>query len=315
MSEIVLEMGKTPMIWADIILMYPEAVHELPKELIFVDWNYGWKPDHFGKLQNLFATGAEVWGASSLRSGPDNVYLTQWEKHFNNLATFVPFAREKGYKGMIQTSWSTSGTYGFHYDTKWEVLSMQPIRNVYPVSGFNILIEAYCAAVNSPEPLNGREFVIRYAQKQYGFDKAGGELLWEYFTLPQEIISPSGKDTKGTPIATVLENTLRLREKFGKLNPKKNKEEFEHYKLMLDLRINHIAFRKVEHAYESATYHRALAPQLLQELEPVIHEANRLDKRFIELNKNYLKERQSEYINFIRNEKMKALYEWLKNGR
>lgn len=315
MSEIVIKMGKTPIIWADIILMYPEAIRELPKELVFVDWNYGWETDRFGKLENLFATGAEIWGASSLRSGPDNVYLTQWEKHFNNLTTYIPFALEKGYKGMIQTSWSTSGTYGFHYDTHWEILSMQTIRNVYPMSGFNVLIDAYCAAINSSEPLNSREFVIKYAQKQYGLDKAGGELLWEYFTLPQEIITRWGKDMKETPVTTVLEKSMQLKEKFGKLNPKKNKEEFEHYKLMLDLRINHVAFKKIEHIYESPAYHRNQASQLLQELESIINEANELDERFIELNKNYLKENQSEYINSVRNEKMKALYQWLKNNQ
>lgn len=42
MCEVVKEMGKKPIIWADIILMHPEAVQELPKDLIYVDWNYGW---------------------------------------------------------------------------------------------------------------------------------------------------------------------------------------------------------------------------------------------------------------------------------
>ncbi|MFR5757835.1 MAG: hypothetical protein ACLUE2_05275 [Bacteroides cellulosilyticus] len=112
-------MGKKPIIWADIILMHPEAVQELPKDLIYVDWNYGWEPDRFGKLDNLLKLGVKMWGAASLRSAPDNTYLTQWMKHFNNLATFLPFARAHGYEGMIETSWSTSGTYGFHYDNGW----------------------------------------------------------------------------------------------------------------------------------------------------------------------------------------------------
>lgn len=315
MSAIVLEMGKTPIIWADIILMYPEAVHELPKELIFVDWNYGWEPDHFGKLENLFTTGAEIWGASSLRSGPDNVYLTQWEKHFNNLSIFIPFAREKNFQGMIQTSWSTSGIYGFHYDNDWEILSMQPIRNVYPMSAFNVLIDAYCTAVNFTKPLDGHQFVIDYAQTRYGLNKAEGEILWEYFIMPQEVITRQRVDMKGTPIAAVLDNCVRLRDKFNKLNPKKNKEEFEHYRLMLDLRINHVAFRKVEYAFESSSYNRSQAARLLNELRPLIDEADKLDRRFVELNKDYLKEDQLEYINFIRNEKMKAMCRWLKNNQ
>ena len=42
MCKIVLDMGKIPVIWADIILKYPENLNELPKELIYLDWNYGW---------------------------------------------------------------------------------------------------------------------------------------------------------------------------------------------------------------------------------------------------------------------------------
>ena len=123
MYEVVKELGKQPIIWADIILMHPEAVQELPKDLIYVDWNYGWEPDRFGKLDNLLKLGAKMWGATALRSAPDNVYLTQWMKHFDNLSTFLPFARSHGYEGIIETSWSTSGTYGFHYDNGWEAVS------------------------------------------------------------------------------------------------------------------------------------------------------------------------------------------------
>ena len=131
MCEVVKEMGKKPIIWADIILMHPEAVQELPKDLIYVDWNYGWEPDRFGKLDNLLKLGVKMWGAASLRSAPDNTYLTQWMKHFNNLATFLPFARAHGYEGMIETSWSTSGTYGFHYDNGWEFIRSDSCRNFH----------------------------------------------------------------------------------------------------------------------------------------------------------------------------------------
>ncbi|MFR6033301.1 MAG: hypothetical protein ACLUKN_09090 [Bacilli bacterium] len=125
-------------------MKYPKVAHELPKNLVFVDWNYGWSPNHFGNLENLFKFGATVWGAPALRSSPDNIYLVDWMKHFNNLATFIPFAKSKGYKGIIDTSWSTSGLYGFYYDNNNEILEMYPVRQVYPMSGFQILIDAFC---------------------------------------------------------------------------------------------------------------------------------------------------------------------------
>ena len=138
MYEVVKELGKQPIIWADIILMHPEAVQELPKDLVFVDWNYGWEPDRFGKLDNLLKLGVKMWGATALRSAPDNVYLTQWMKHFDNLTTFLPFARSHGYEGIIETSWSTSGTYGFIMITVGKLSACNPSARFIqcPVSKF-----------------------------------------------------------------------------------------------------------------------------------------------------------------------------------
>ncbi|HVY73494.1 MAG TPA: family 20 glycosylhydrolase, partial [Puia sp.] len=42
LCNIVISLGKRPVLWADIALKYPDAIKELPKETIFVDWNYGW---------------------------------------------------------------------------------------------------------------------------------------------------------------------------------------------------------------------------------------------------------------------------------
>ena len=124
-------------------------------------------------------------------------------KHFNNLATFLPFARAHGYEGMIETSWSTSGTYGFHYDNGWEIISMQPIRQVYPMSGFQLLIDAYCKAVNSSEAIHAETFIKEYAQQRYGLSEDEAQTFLNYFLLPQELVR-HGKDAKGKPIEQVI---------------------------------------------------------------------------------------------------------------
>lgn len=307
MYEVVKEMGKQPIIWADIILMHPEAVQELPKDLIFVDWNYGWEPDRFGKLENLLKLGVKMWGATALRSAPDNVYLTQWMKHFDNLTTFLPFARSHGYEGIIETSWSTSGTYGFHYDNGWEVISMQPVRQVYPMSGFQILIDAYCRAANSQEALNSRDFILSYAQQRYRLSNEESQIFLDYFSLPQELVR-NGKDTKGTAIGQVISSNKQFRNKFNKLSPRQHSNEFEHYRLMLDLRINYLGYKEIEFIYNSNSYDITQAAELAQRLNKIISEADKLDKRFVHINKGYLKSGQAEEINFLRTEKMKELY-------
>ena len=83
-SEIVIGLGKKPVMWADIILKHPEAAAELPQETIFVDWNYGWKINHFGDVPGLQEKGFTFWGSPVIRSHPDNWYITNWPTHFKN---------------------------------------------------------------------------------------------------------------------------------------------------------------------------------------------------------------------------------------
>ncbi len=316
MCRLVLDMGKIPVMWADIILAYPEAIDSLPEEVILVDWNYGWDVNHFGELQNIYDSGVEIWGATSLRSYPDNIYLTQWMKHFTNLATFVPYARAHGYKGMIETSWSTSGIYGFHFDNENEIMNMQPVRLVYPESGFRILNAAAAKAFNMEEPLDPKEFIYDYAVSRFGFDETQAGILWDYFSMPQETVSSrTGEDSEGRKIADVLSDAKNMRDKLLTLRPKDNKEEIRHLQLMLDIRINYLEYKLIETIYESSVYDRSHAAALAEDLDRVCREGKKLDRRFASLNKGYLKPGEIEYICFKRGEKMNSLLEILDNNR
>ncbi|MGZ3778865.1 MAG: family 20 glycosylhydrolase, partial [Mucilaginibacter sp.] len=53
LCNIVIKMGKTPVMWADIAMKYPDAIKLLPKGTILVDWNYGWSLSNFGDHQKL----------------------------------------------------------------------------------------------------------------------------------------------------------------------------------------------------------------------------------------------------------------------
>ena len=318
MCEVVRRLGKTPVIWADIILKYPEALDELPDDLIFVDWNYGWEPDRFGKLDNLFARGVKMWGAPALRSGPDNIYLTQWKKHFDNLAVFVDFARRHGYEGMIETSWSTSGTYGYFYDAGNEVLDMQPIRLVYPMSAFGILCDAYCDAVRSDAPFEPETFVKGWARTRLGLDETGAEVLWRYFSMPQEMVSVTAagaKDARGRDVEEVLAECRAMRDELAQLRPRDGRDHVAHYLLMLDIRIEYLRFKCFEARYQSSEFRRRDIPALERDLAALVRDAAKIDKHFALLHKNYLKPAEIDYVNRMRTLKMKASYERLKSNR
>ena len=272
MCRLVLDMGKIPVMWADIILAYPEAIDSLPEEVILVDWNYGW--------------------------------------------AFVPYARAHGYKGMIETSWSTSGIYGFHFDNENEIMNMQPVRLVYPESGFRILNAAAAKAFNMEEPLDPKEFIYDYAVSRFGFDETQAGILWDYFSMPQETVSSrTGEDSEGRKIADVLSDAKNMRDKLLTLRPKDNKEEIRHLQLMLDIRINYLEYKLIETIYESSAYDRSHAAALAEDLDRVCREGKKLDRRFASLNKGYLKPGEIEYICFKRGEKMNSLLEILDNNR
>ena len=283
MCSIVKELGKIPVIWADILLQNPEAAADLPKDIIIVDWNYGWNPGHFGNIDALLAQGFTMWGASSLRSSPDNIYLTQWDKHFSNLREYIPFCREKGFAGMIQTSWSTSGQYGYIWDHN-SLIELQPIREVYPAQAFDILWQAFFEAVNYTGPLRD-DFVPEYLEKHFGLNAGDAGLLAEYFSLPQNAVT--GKKYSAEAISGELSEALRVRDMLGKVRPRANKKDYAQLRLMMDIRSNYLEYKTVEFGYESGSLGRS---ETAGKLKGLLKESSRLQKKFIRLNKNALKD-------------------------
>ena len=307
MCAIVREMGKIPVIWADIILKHPECVGDLPDDLVFIDWNYGWDVNRFGKVSNLTDAGVKMWGATALRSGPDNLYLTQWKKHFDNLRDFVPHARQSGYTGMVQTSWSTSGAYSYNYNTGNEVMQMFPTRSVYPESGFNILIAATSWAFNHEEPLDPEAFVHEYAKEKYGFDDRAADVLWKYFCMPQNRVSTvSGKDADGVGIADLVAQCKAMRKDLDSLRPKSCKSEIDHFKLMLDIRTNYLEFKECEYEFESPSYSESDRAGLAARMDRICQDGEKIDRRLARLNRHYLKPGEIEYLKSVRGDKMNA---------
>jgi hypothetical protein len=308
----VVGLGKVPVLWADIVLKYPEVVDQLPKETVYVDWNYGWKINHFGDIGKLLEKGLSFWGAPAIRSHPDNWYTIDWQKHFNNQRDFIPYARKAGYNGMIMTSWSTSGVYGFTWDTNYEVVDMHAIRNVYPLSGFRILLAAYAQSLEQTEPLNPETFVVQYAQDRFGLTTTDGNNLWKILTA-----SPQSVNLNNLAGMAELDSTMQSVNEAGELlvslTPKANVKEFEHLRLMHDLRVFYLAIKKVESIYESDTYNSEMKKELLSELSRLLAVSKGLNERFTNLNKGFLYPEEIEEQNVIRNEKLKNIYAAIAN--
>ncbi|MDD6150764.1 MAG: family 20 glycosylhydrolase [Bacteroidales bacterium] len=285
MCELAREFGKTPIIWADILTKYPEHADRLPKDLILLDWNYGWDINKFGDFRKIASAGFPMWGAPALRSSPDDIHTTQWMKHFNNLRDYVPFVRDLGFKGIVETSWSTSGVYGYIYSAQSQAFEIQPVRQVYPLSAFGILQAAFCEAASSDKPFEPEDFIRRYCSSNYGFDSEGQDAMLAYFNLRQSVIPL----TKPSEIELELSDSEAVLSRLASLKPKANKEEIEHFRLMLAIRVNYLKFRLIESEYESSSFKASDKARLASALKPVLKETLSLQKRFCKLNEGYLK--------------------------
>jgi len=282
MCRIVTSLGKTPIIWGDIIAKHPEAVDKLPKNLIIMEWNYGWDLKHFGDIDRLIASGLQVWGAPALRSHPDNLYLVMWGKHLGNLENYVSFCRQKGFCGLIETSWSTSGEYGYLVDgAGWGINDIQPIREVYPLAAFDLLQQAFFEACGTA-PFDGHDFVRRYAREHYGLTGSDIDIFEKYFYTTPNVIA--GATLNVEYVEKELSVFAKLKDEFSSLRPASNSRDFEQLKLMLDIRVNYLRFQRVNAEFESDGFCIADRAALAGELTPVLEEARALQNKFIEVN-------------------------------
>lgn len=313
LCDIVVGLGKRPVLWADIALKHPEALKGLPKETIFVDWNYGWDVNMFGDHEQLMKSGFEIWGAPSIRSHPDNYFLTQWEKHFKNISDFVPLAKKMGYRGIIMTSWSTSGLYAPVFETTRDIMDLYPIRRVYPISGFHMSVAAFLESVKTAKVLDIRHFVNSYGALQYGFDEASSQRFWKAIcAVPYEV-------TQGKPVGTALsidemaDSTRLAAQVLEQLRPSRNEKEFEHYRLMAEIRLQYLRYQSIESRANAADMNAEKLIALIGELDALDTEA--LDRKFAELNAEVLYPAEIIDENELRNGKIKGLSARLKRLR
>lgn len=316
LCDIVIKLGKRPVLWADIALKHPEAVKLLPKETVFIDWNYGWDSNRFGNLDNLLNKGYEVWGAPAIRSFTDNYYLSQWQVHLNNLKNFIPAARRLNYTGMVLTSWSTNGIFNPIFNGSDDIFDLYPRGHRYPFTGYNMLLEAFFKAVNTADPLNIPDFINQYAKRTFGFSSAKAILFWKAISACNYDIS-QGKVMIADPptIQQMLDSTKWAAKTLQQLKPVKGIEEFAQLQLMTDIRVQYLETYVLEDLLNNKTFNAGDFDRIGARLKAVLSKSPSLDKRFMNLNKNtfYLGELQAE--NRIRSYHIQVLYDRVSKNR
>ena len=329
-AEIVIAQGKTPLLWADMILAHPDAIADMPKNVIYIDWNYGWKFDRFGENPRTLIKQYRLkfWGASSIRSSPDDYHVTSWSKHMKNQAVYVSYARESGFEGMVLTSWSTSGEYG--YEWFWpEVVEIFPLRQVYPHAypndAFRMNTLGFIEAVQQEKTFKPKDFAHQYAQQRFGLTAGESERLWNILTdesLNNKVSIGSSplSGIKGLPdnkrvVSATLTKVRELQAALTKIVPKKNQKEFAHYHLQIDFREYYLSFRQIQYLVQSTGFSEKNNLEAIKQLEQLLARSVELNKRFKKLFTGKLYDTEIERLNQYRNKKAILLHQRLTRDR
>ena len=121
-----------------------------------------------------------------------------------------------------------------------------------------------------------------------------------------------GKDRNGRNVSDIKDEAIVLQSKMSTLLPKKNIKEFEHLRLMLDLRVEYLKFKTVETKFQSNSFTRKDAVKLLECTKKLISAAELLNARFYLLNKGFIHDEEIKRMNKDRVSKLHSLHEILK---
>ncbi|UOE46610.1 beta-N-acetylhexosaminidase [Mucilaginibacter sp. SMC90] len=310
--DIVNSLGKKPVVWADIALKYPDYIHLLPKGTVFVDWNYGWDPNLFGDRSKLLASGYEVWGAPAIRSEPDNFYIEKWSNHFENIRNFVPQIKSLHYQGVVMTSWSTSGAYSTVFDSNDDAVALYPVRRVYPLSAFNLLITAYTEAVKSNQPLDISVFIRSYCKTNYGFNPADADLFKKaLFTAPYPVMFGKVKGKTNLSLDNLVDSTRSALSILNKLKPQKNLQEFEHYRLMAEIRLLYLNTLQLEAVMNGDQFNEGTKGKYRATAISLKQQSAKLDEKFDRLNGGFIQAGELADEKALRNAKINELFDKL----
>ena len=190
------------------------------------------------------------------------------------------------------------------------------IRHVYPLSGFNMLVAAYAQSMKSTTPLDIDGFIIAYCREQYGFNPEESARFWKALkTTPYEVRHGNVESPTPLSVKQMLDSSKAALEILYHLQPEKNKEEFEHYRVMSGIRVNYLEFHYILQKINSPEFTSLQKPAVLDELKNLMLNETVLDLHFSQLNKNFLYHAELAEENDLRNIRLKLLYERLSGNK
>lgn len=102
LAQFLLDNGRRPMFWGDIILGFPEMIKELPKEIICLNWGYAWDQSE-EETKRMYEAGAVQYCCPGCSSWNQLVPLNR--NAYSNISRLCSYAMKYGAIGILNTDW------------------------------------------------------------------------------------------------------------------------------------------------------------------------------------------------------------------
>lgn len=98
----VVENGKQPMFWGDVICSFPEMIKELPEETICLNWGYA-RLQREDESKHLYDAGATQYSCPGV--GGWNQFVPLIENSYENISRMCSYAAKYNAIGVLNTDW------------------------------------------------------------------------------------------------------------------------------------------------------------------------------------------------------------------
>lgn len=106
LCQFVLEQAKRPMFWGDVICSFPEAVKELPKGTICLNWGYS-PYESEENTKKLYDVGVPQYSCPGVSGW--NCFVNRTKDSYENISRMASYAHKYHSIGLLNTDW---GDYG-----------------------------------------------------------------------------------------------------------------------------------------------------------------------------------------------------------
>lgn len=223
LANYIIEKGKTPMFWGDIIIGCPEFATKLPQKMICLNWGYGDKEREENTtilkekgMQQYLCPGVHGW----------RHMINRMEMAYANISLMCGYALKHGAIGVLNTDW---GDYGHLQDPLFSIPGMiygacfswsgvereqeidEKISRIYYGDKSGQLI-AFMKELDSQEAIRWEEFVQYKELTQQKFNSNALDMNMEVF----EKIYPGNMEERNAAIDEAVNKIYALSNEVNK---------------------------------------------------------------------------------------------------